>query len=220
MSAPVAVEAPPPRPRPSPSAEPPARAEIRYLALGDSFTIGTGSRPDQAFPARLAEGLRARGRAVTLQNVAVNGFTTQDVLDREIAAVAPFAPTLITLAIGANDLVHGSSAVTYRAQVGRIFAAITSASVPITSVVALPQPDWSLAPIAAGFGDRRLLAGRIEVFNTVLREEAESRGARYIDIFPLMHSQAKQGMFASDGLHPTAAAHLAWAAELAARLEP
>lgn len=214
--APEAASAPP---APEAATSPPPRAEIRYLALGDSFTIGTGSRPEEAFPARLTDHWRSRGRAVTLKNVAVNGFTTQDLLDREIAAIAPFAPTLITLAIGANDLVHGSSPSSYRAQVRRIFAAITSASVPITSVVALPQPDWSLAPIAGSFGDRRVVAQRIEAFNTVLHEEAESGGAQYLDIFTLMHDQARRGMFASDGLHPAAAAHAAWAVEIAARLE-
>jgi lysophospholipase L1-like esterase len=204
---------------PSAPSPPPPRAEIRYLALGDSFTIGTGSLPAQAFPARLAEQWQARGRAVTLENVAVNGFTTQDLLDHEIADLASFAPTLITLAIGANDLVHGSSPASYRAQLRRIFAAIGSAGVPAASVIALPQPDWSLAPVAASFGDRRLLAQRIEAFNTVLREEAESAGARYLDLFTLMHDQARHGMFASDGLHPTAAAHAAWALEIAARLD-
>lgn len=53
----------------------------------------------------------------------------------------------------------------------------------------------------------------------MLREEAESTGARYVDIFTLMHDQARHGMFASDGLHPTAAAHAAWALEIAARLD-
>lgn len=51
--------------------------EIRYLALGDSFTAGTGNQPADAFPSRLAELWRAQGRRVTLKNVAVNGYTTE-----------------------------------------------------------------------------------------------------------------------------------------------
>jgi lysophospholipase L1-like esterase len=202
----------------------PSRAEqtatIRYLALGDSFTIGTGSRPVDAFPARLAERWRAAGRAVELKNVAVNGFTTQDLLDVELPAVAPFAPTLVTLAVGANDLVRGSTAPRYRAQVRRIFAALAAAGVPAARVVALPQPDWSLAPAAADFGDAREIAGRIEAWNAILRAEAEEAGARYVDLFPRMRAEAKRGAFAADGLHPSAAAHDAWAAEIAARFTP
>ena len=56
---------------------------IRYLALGDSFTIGTGTTPDKAFPALLAARWRAAGRAVELLNPAVNGYTTDELITRE-----------------------------------------------------------------------------------------------------------------------------------------
>lgn len=46
---------------------------MRYLALGDSFTIGTGSSREQAFPARLAA--RCAGR-MELRDLAVNGYST------------------------------------------------------------------------------------------------------------------------------------------------
>ncbi|APR79139.1 Lysophospholipase L1 [Minicystis rosea] len=196
----------------------PAAHEIRYLALGDSFTIGTGSLRTEAFPTRLSERWRAMGHAVVLQNLAVNGFTTQDLLDIELPQVASFAPTLVTLAVGANDLVRGSSTDRYRAQVRRIFAALAAAGVPAARVVALPQPDWSLAPAAADFGDPHEIARRIETFNGVLAEEAQRAGARFIDIFPRMRAEAKRGAFARDGLHPSASAHDAWAEEIAARL--
>jgi lysophospholipase L1-like esterase len=155
---------------------------------------------------------------VTLKNVAVNGFTTQNLLDREMVEVTPFAPTLVTLAIGANDLVHGSSPASYRAQVRRIFAGLAAASVAPASIVTLPQPDWSASPNAASFGDPHLVAQRIEAFNAVLREETESAGARYLDIFALMRDLGRRGLVASDGLHPAAAAHQAWAVEIASRL--
>src|SRR4051794_11307358 len=58
--------------------------EIRYLALGDSFTAGTGNQLADAFPSRLASLWRAHGRRVTLKNVAVNGYTTEDVQEKEL----------------------------------------------------------------------------------------------------------------------------------------
>lgn len=198
-----------------------AAAPVRYLALGDSFTIGTGSSPEQSFPARLAARWQASGRAVALRNVAVNGYTTQDLIEVELPEVRAVAPTLVTLAIGANDLVRGRSAEQYRAQVRRILAALAADGVAPARVVALPQPDWSLSPAAAYFGDAATIAAQIEAFNTVLREEAQAAGARYVDLFPLMREQARAGMIAADGLHPSAAAYDAWAEALAAsRLIP
>ena len=196
----------------------PAPDEIRYLALGDSFTIGTGSSPAESFPARLADRWRSAGRAVTLKNLGVNGYTTDDLTAKELPEVAPFHPTLVTLAIGANDRVHGEPIDVYRAHVKAILKRIVDAGVPAAHVVALPQPDWSLSPVAAHFGEPAALGQDIAAFNGVLKDEASAVGARYIDLFPLMHQQAEQKMIARDGLHPNAAAHDAWAEELAKSL--
>jgi lysophospholipase L1-like esterase len=193
---------------------------LRLLALGDSFTIGTGSSPDRSFPARLAARLRARGRAVALRNLGVNGYTTDDLIERELPEVHEWAPTLVTLAIGANDLVRGSSPERYRLQLRRIFAALKLAGVPSTQVVALPQPDWSLSPVAAAFGAPSEIGARIRRFNEVLRDEALSAGARFVDLFPIMEQQAHAGMIADDGLHPSALAYDQWAAELERRKVP
>lgn len=209
-----------PAPRPS-SAAPdvsPSAAQVRYLSLGDSFTIGTGSSPVEAFPARLAARWTSARCTFTLRNPAVNGYTTQDVLDAELPTVRPFAPSLVTLAVGANDLVRGRSLAEYRAQLARIFEALAAAGVTGSRVVAIPQPDWARSPVAAGFGDPDALHASIVAFNGALRAETEARGGRYVDLFPLMVEQARQGMVAGDGLHPDARAHDAWAGELAQRL--
>jgi lysophospholipase L1-like esterase len=190
-----------------------AGVAVRYLALGDSFTIGTGSLPQEAFPSRLAARWSAQGCAVTLRNPAVNGYTTQDLIARELPELEGFGPTFVTLAIGANDLVRGRDEAAYRAQVRRILAVVLPALGPAgaSRLVALPQPDWSLSPAAASFGDPAVLGARIARFNTVLREESEAAGARYVDLWPLFQRQAREGLLADDGLHPSAAAHDAWA---------
>jgi lysophospholipase L1-like esterase len=194
--------------------------EVRYLALGDSFTAGTGNPPSAAYPSRLASLWRAHGRQVTLENVAVNGYTTQDVLEREIPRVASFRPTLVTLAVGANDRVRGSTADVYRSQVRILFRTIVAAGVTPERIVALPQPDWSLSPAAAGFGDPAQIGADIVAFNAVLRDEARAAGARYVDLFPLMHREAEAKMLARDGLHPSARPHEEWAEALYAQIQP
>jgi len=194
--------------------------EIRYLALGDSFTAGTGNPPSAAFPSRLASLWRAHGRIVTLKNVAVNGYTTEDVLEQEIPQVAPFRPTLVTLAVGANDRVHGWSADVYRSNVRVLFRAIIDAGVTPNRIVALPQPDWSLSPAATSFGDPAQIGADIVAFNGILRDEARAAGARYVDLYPLMHQEAETKMLASDGLHPSASSHEQWAAALFDQIEP
>lgn len=191
---------------------------VRYLALGDSFTIGTGSPPDLAFPAQLKRLLLKKGLDVRLENVAVNGYSTREVIARELEALGRFKPDVVTLAVGANDLVRGDDLEGYRANLTRIFKAISQAGVKRCFV--LPQPDWSQSPAAEAFGEPEAIRARIEVYNAVLAEEAKAAGFTYIDLFPLFIEQAKAGLVAPDGLHPNPKAYAAWAEALAERLAP
>ena len=117
----------------------------------------------------------------------------------------------MTLAIGANDVVRQTGEGRYRANLARIFAAIIAAGVKPARVFVLPQPDWSQSPVAAGFGDPAALRARIEAHNAILKQEAAKGGAVYVDLFPSFVEQAKAGLIAPDGLHPSAKAYSAWA---------
>jgi lysophospholipase L1-like esterase len=198
----------------------------RYLALGDSFTIGTGTTPDRAFPAVLVKRWRDRGEEWDLRNPAVNGYTTEDLIRHELYLVEALEPDLITVLIGANDIVAALSqrgALTerasdhYRHQLQRIYEHITTRAAK-ARVYGLPQPDWSLTAAGASFGDPAAIAAAIERFNTIAREEVEHAGGAYVDIFSLMREQMRKGMTAPDGLHPSAEAYAQWADALSGRV--
>src|SRR3979411_2228359 len=173
---------------------------IRYLALGDSFTIGTGTTPDKAFPALPAALWRASGRSVELLNPAVNGYTTDDLIAKELLHVPVFKPTLVTLLIGANDIVRGGSDdKRYRGQLRRIYAQLREDGVPGAEVVGLPQPEWSRSPAASPYGTTEALLTRIKHFNAIATQAEDNGGARFVDLYPLMHRQAAAEMLALDG---------------------
>lgn len=186
---------------------------MRYLALGDSFTIGTGTTPDRSFPAVLVSLWWDQGRDCDLRNPAVNGYTTDDLIREELPLVESYVPDLVTLLIGANDIVAGVREERYRMQLRRIHDRVR-AGAPDAARYALPQPDWSHDPAGPRFGDPVRLARTIERFNQIAREEAERAGAAYIDLFPLMREQMDKGMTAPDGLHPSAEAYGQWARAL------
>ena len=158
-----------------------------------------------------------RGRTVLLRNPAVNGYRTDDLIAEELSLVALFRPTLVSVLIGANDIVAGSSDERYRDQLRVIHARVRLDALD-AAVYALPQPDWSLSRAGGSFGAPATIAARIERFNTIAREEAERAGAVYVDIFPLMRDQMRRRMLAPDGLHPSAAAYAEWADALRDRL--
>src|SRR5438876_1774350 len=110
----------------------------RFLALGDSFTIGTGTSPDRSFPAIVVGLWREAGRSVALTNPAVNGYATDDLIAEELPLVAQVRPTLVTVLIGANDIVRAVGADGYRERLARIYAHLR-AHAPRARVVALPD---------------------------------------------------------------------------------
>ncbi|MFO0614984.1 MAG: SGNH/GDSL hydrolase family protein [Polyangiaceae bacterium] len=188
-----------------------ARASFRYLAIGDSFTIGTGSGEDHSFPSVFAQTSACR---VDMRNVARNGFTTLDVIARELPSLATFHPDFVTLAIGANDIVQGRTPDEYRASVKDILQAILDAGVKPERIVLLPQPRWDRTPAGARFGPVERTQESIAKLNAILKEEGARVGARWLPIEELLDAQAAEKAFAPDGLHPSAEAHAAWAKAL------
>lgn len=191
---------------------------VRYLVLGDSFSCGTGSSPDLAFPSQLKRLLSKKGIDLRVENVAVNGYSTTEIIDRELEALPRFKPEVVTLAVGANDLVRGDDEVKYRRNLKRIFKAIGEQKVP--KVFVLPQPDWSHSPVGVAFGEPEAIHARIVRYNAILAEESKVAGATWLDLFPLFERQAREGLVAPDGLHPNPKAYAAWAEALAPHFTP
>jgi len=176
---------------------------LRYLALGDSYTIGTGaSSQEHAWPSIIAARLSAE-----LTNPAVNGYTTLDLIRDELPVLEPVNPDLVSVLIGVNDLVQGRAPDQYRTSLRQIYDAIGGRKVFTVSI-----PTWSYVPAAADFGGADRVDRLTGIFNEVAREESEARGHRWIDIGPASVSGiGTRGWIAADRLHPGDAQYEIWA---------
>ncbi|HVY59708.1 MAG TPA: arylesterase [Xanthobacteraceae bacterium] len=83
-----------------------AERPVSIVALGDSLTAGLGLRADEAFPAKLARALAAKGQAVEIVNAGVSGDTASAGLSRVDWSVPEGADAVI-LELGANDALRG-----------------------------------------------------------------------------------------------------------------
>lgn len=191
--------------------------DVRYVALGDSYTIGTClSDQSENFPSRLAHELsQATGLDVTLINLGVNGYTTADLIREELPVAGASRPDVISVLIGANDVVQGSDHEAYRANLKQIYGSLARFGLASRRVVAVSIPDFSDVPAARAFGLARDLRARIDTFNQLARLEAEPHRFIYVDIAPLSRSGiGRMEWLAADGLHPAAAQHRAIAAHI------
>ena len=192
-------------------------AEVRILALGDSYTIGEGVAEADRWPVRLAAMIRARGvKAGAPTIIAQTGWTT-DELSAAIDVARPDSNyDLVTLLIGVNNQYRGRSAEEYRAEFRALLARATGfARGKASHVLVVSIPDWSVTPYAQG-RDRAAIARAIDRFNAVNRDEAARVGARYADITPLSRQPAGDSLVVTgDGLHPSAAMYATWISVLA-----
>ena len=179
--------------------------QTRYLALGDSYTIGESVAEADRFPNQLA---RTLGVAAP-QIIAKTGWTT-DELNAAIDAANPQGPfELVTLLIGVNNQYRGRDAEQYRGEFAALLRrAIGFAGGDPKRVIVVSIPDWGVTPFAEG-RDRVKIAQEIDVYNAVNREEAARAGAKYVDITPVSRRD-DVALVADDKLHPSAKQYTEW----------
>lgn len=185
---------------------------MRFLALGDSYTIGEKVDSASRWPVQLAGALRARGIDVADPEIVARTGWTTDELAAGIEAAAPGGPySLVSLLIGVNNQYRGRDSEQYRAEFRSLLAqAIEFAGGKAGHVLVLSIPDWGVSPFAAG-RDRAKIAGEIDHFNVIARAETIDAGAAWVDVTPASREQ-HAGWFGPDGLHPTAAQYARWVA--------
>jgi len=186
---------------------------LRFLALGDSYTIGEAVDPADRWPVQLVA--RLRERSVDIDDpeiIATTGWTT-DELDAGIDEAAPRGPyDLVSLLIGVNNQYRGRTEAEYRAQFRRLLVrAVGFAAGGAGRVLVLSIPDWSVTPFARESG-RSDAGDAIDRFNAIARAEAELAGAAWLDVTPSSRRAADDpALIAGDGLHPVGATYTEWA---------
>lgn len=188
---------------------------VRYLALGDSYTIGESVAEADRFPNQLA---RELGIAAP-QIIAKTGWTT-DELNAAIDAADPQGPfDLVTLLIGVNNQYRGRDAEQYRGEFAALLRrAIGFAGGDAKKVIVVSIPDWGVTPFAEG-RDRAKIATEIDRYNAVNREEAARAGAKYVDITPISRGN-DPALVANDKLHPSGKQYTEWVRAIASSSGP
>jgi len=185
----------------------------RYLALGDSYTIGESVALNKNFPNQTVALLRKE--KISIEDPAIiakTGWTTdelQEMLNRTRLQV-PF--DFITLLIGVNNQYRGRSADEYAVQFTQMLQqAIGFAGEKPNHVIVLSIPDWGVTPFAEG-RDRAKIAREIDAFNAINEKISNQYKVHYINITAFTKEAATdKTLVTKDGLHPSVKDYGRWA---------
>ena len=186
----------------------------RFLALGDSYTIGECVAESERWPVQLVSGLRKKN--IHLQSpeiIAKTGWTT-DELNQAIEEKNPQGPyDFVSLLIGVNNQYRNRTPENYRQEfVGLLEKALAFAGGKAERVLVISIPDWGQTPFAEG-NDRNKISKEIDQYNQINLEESQKRKVPYCDITPISRKvQASPTLVASDTLHPSGEMYTEWTA--------
>jgi lysophospholipase L1-like esterase len=186
--------------------------KLKYLALGDSYTIGESVDVALRYPVQIADSLEKRGyRMESPRIIAVTGWTTGD-LKAGIKAANPQGPyDLVSLLIGVNNQYRGMDINIYRKEFSELIdQSIFFAGNDTGRVIVLSIPDWGVTPFASA-RDREKIAREIDQYNAINKEITLSRGIVWIDVTGISRLALNDAtLIASDGLHPSGKMYTEW----------
>ncbi len=185
---------------------------VRYLALGDSYTIGESIVPSGRWPQQLYDSLANRGYQIEeLKIIAQTGWRTDNLIQAIENTNLTNDYNLVSLLIGVNNQFQGESIETYEDEFEELLlTAIDLAGGNKNSVFVLSIPDYSYTP----FGDNSnslAISEEIEAFNRVNRTITEFYGITYYNITPISQlGLSIPELVAGDGLHPSEKMYTEW----------
>ena len=157
-------------------------SEVRYVAIGDSFTEGVGDeRPDgtpRGWADLVADGLAAAHGQVDYASLAIRGRLLTPIVTEQLDAALALtpAPTLLSLNGGGNDMLRPRTDLD--ALIGQTTKAVRRCAAQGVDVLLLAGPDPS-----ARLPMSRTVHARGEILTAAVTELADQIDLTFVDVF-------------------------------------
>ena len=170
---------------------PVAAAEPRILVYGDSLSAGFGIAVSMSWPTLLGQRLKTSGSSLTVTNASISGETTAGGRARFSAALAQFKPSIVILALGANDGLRGLPVTVMKDNLGNMVKLAKRSGAGVLLVGMHLPPNYG--------------PKYTQEFDAAFRDLARREKVALLP-FLLEPIAFDQDAYQADGLHPTAAA--------------
>ena len=185
--------------------------KIKFLALGDSYTIGESVADDQRWPVQLISELKKKGfEAENPKIIATTGWRTDDLKRAILGAKLDADYTLVSLLIGVNNQYQGKTVESYAPEFEELLKmAISFAGGDKSKVFVVSIPDYGFTPF--GKEKQQQIGKDIDEFNRVNKSISEKFGVQYFYITDISRKGFEDpSLVASDGLHPSGKMYTQW----------
>jgi lysophospholipase L1-like esterase len=187
---------------------------LRFLALGDSYTIGQGVPASGRWPVQLADSLNARGIMTdTLSIIATTGWRTDNLLNAITNQnLESRNYNFVSLLIGVNNQYQNRPFSQYQAEFPALLdSAIRYAGGDKSRVFVVSIPDYAYTPYGQQSGLATIISAEIDQYNLYNQHVADSMQVTYFDITPISRQGLQYPSYvAPDGLHPSSEQYTKW----------
>ena len=184
----------------------------RYLALGDSYTIGEAVAESERYPVQLKDSLAKYGINIyDLRVTARTGWTTGELLNALDVNSPVGNYDLVTLLIGVNNQYRGLSMQQYSNEFTTLLnRSVQYAGFNKSRVIVISIPDYSVAPFSYS-SDTVRIRTQLQAFNKVNKDITTANGIKYIDVFPSsQEARYNKALVARDSLHFSGVEYARW----------
>jgi acyl-CoA thioesterase I len=187
----------------------PTTKTVKYLALGDSYTIGQSVCETCRFPIQLQDTLKKslQPNDIFITNIiAQTGWTTTNLK----SAIATQNPSndydLVTLLIGVNNQYQNKPFSLYEQEFPELVnIAIAKAKGIKANVIVVSIPDYAYTPFGNG---NTTISTQIDAYNAFAENYCFQNNITFINITDITRQGLVQpNLVASDGLHPSQLAY-------------
>jgi len=202
-------------------AQPSQTVIIKFLALGDSYTIGESVAEKDRWPEQLAEALRLKGKKVGKPKIiGVTGWRTDQLKKSIEDSHLKNHYGMVSLLIGVNNQYQKKSVDSYRPEFEELLKmAITLAGGKKENVFVVSIPDYGYTPF--GKPNQAEISNAIDEYNSANKLITEKIGVKYINITDLTRKGLDNAEYvASDGLHPSGKMYALWVEKIIPTLMP
>lgn len=186
---------------------------IRYLALGDSYTIGEKVDSNKSWPNQLTSYLNVKNLKVEEPEIiAVTGWRTDELMDSiAVRNYQANAFDLVSLLIGVNNQYQKRPFQQFKTEFEDLLqTAIELCRQDEKGVFLVGIPDYSLSEFAQGKKLKRV-SSRLKRYNRYIKKMSQRYAVAYYPLQDLSKALHKdKAMLAEDLLHPSAKQYEVW----------